>query len=358
MSSEQPDPKPTVRSVPVDTVRRTMIDVLTMMGAPEPIARCQAEHLVEGDLRGHPSHGLQRLPMLVARIRNGQIDPTTRGRHHWRGDALLQVEGEAGFGPAVAVPAVEAIEERATRQGIALAAIRDANHLGMLAPYVEHLAERGLVGVAWTTSEALVHPWGGTAAMVGTNPIAMAIPTSRDPVVLDLATGAISRGKVLDHANRDEPLPPGSVVDADGRPTTDPHLAVDGAISPFGGPKGYALGVGFELLVAALTASAVGDDVVGTLDADERCNKGDVLLAVDPAIATGSADRSHLDRFVAQLRGVEPTDPARPVGVPGDRARATRERNLERGEVPISVAIWDQVLRIVHELELPQEGSS
>ena len=358
MSAADPAPATTVHDISVVEVRQLITDVLRSMGATPRTAAVQAEHLVEGDLRGHPSHGLQRLPMIVRRIRNGMIDPAAEGRHDWPSPSVLKVAGDAGLGPAVGMAAVAAIADRAVQQGICLAAISDANHLGMLAPYVERLADRGLVGIALTTSEALVHPWGGSAAMVGTNPIALAVPTSRDPVVLDLATGSISRGKVLDHANRDEPLPTGSVVDAQGQPTTDPHRAVDGSISPFGGPKGYALAVGFEVLVAALTASAVGDDVRGTLDAVERCNKGDVLFAIDPMVVTGSRDRSRLDRFVAQLRGASPVDPEKPVVVPGDRARDARRASLERGTVPISAPTWAEVQGIVQELSSEQEGTS
>ena len=153
--------------------------------------------------------------------------------------------------------AARAIAERAARTGIAAAAIRNTSHLGMLACYVESLAHAGVVGLAFTTSEALVHPRGGRVALVGTNPLAVALPTDGEPFVMDMATGAISKGEVIARGHRGQELPPGSAVDAEGYPTVDPAAAERGTISPFGGAKGFALGLALELLVAALTETAL-----------------------------------------------------------------------------------------------------
>jgi LDH2 family malate/lactate/ureidoglycolate dehydrogenase len=232
--------------------------------------------------------------------------------------------------------------------GVAVAAVRDANHLGMLAPYVESMAAAGVVGIALTTSEALVHPWGGVHAMVGTNPLAIAAPVpGHDPVVLDMATGQVSRGKVLDHAARGLPLSPGDAVDAAGAPTTDASAAVDGAISPFGGPKGYALGVVLEVLVATLTRTALGDDVRGTLDADDPATKGDLFVALDPA-RFGAGD-APVAAYLDALRCAEPAPGHAGVVVPGDRARATRAANLAAG-VPVSHGTWTRAREIAAEL--------
>ena len=115
-----------------------------------------------------------------------------------------------------------------------LAAVRGANHLGILAPYAEAVADQGMIGIALTTSEALVHPSGGRTAMIGTNPVAIAVPARPDPLVLDMATGEVSMGRILRHAELGEPIPPGWAVDAAGEPTTDAAAAAAGAISPFG----------------------------------------------------------------------------------------------------------------------------
>jgi LDH2 family malate/lactate/ureidoglycolate dehydrogenase len=334
--------------VAVDDHLALTTGVLTALGVPDPAARDQAELLVEGDLRGHASHGLRRLDLLAQRLRNGVARAAAEPRLSWTTPSVLVVDGCSGLGPPTARRAVDALIERVGETGVAVAAVRNANHLGMLAPYVETLAAAGLVGIALTTSEALVHPWGGTRAMVGTNPVAVAVPVAGgDPVVLDMATGQVSRGKVLDHAARDLPLTPGDAVDAQGAPTTDATAALDGAISPFGGAKGYALGVMLEVLVATLTRSALGDEVRGTLDPTDPSTKGDLFIALDPAhFGPGSAA---VAAYVDALRAESPAPGHDRVLVPGDRARSTRAANLTNG-VPIARGTWARAAEIAHEV--------
>jgi len=330
--------------VPVDEHLALAIRVLTGLGVPEAAAREQADLLLEGDLRGHASHGLRRLDMLAQRLRNGAARASARPKSTWTTPTVLVVDGDAGLGPPTARRAIEGLLGRIGETGVAVAAVRNANHLGMLAPYVESMASAGVVGIALTTSEALVHPWGGTRAMVGTNPLAVAVPVPGDhAVVLDMATGQVSRGKVLDHAARGLPLAPGDAVDAAGVPTTDAAAAVGGAISPFGGPKGYALGLVLEVLVATLTRSALGEEVRGTLDATDPCTKGDLFIAMDPA-AFGPG-KAAVDAYLDTLRAAPPAAGHDRVQVPGDRARATRAANLANG-VPVARLTWARAQEI------------
>ena len=229
------------------------------------------------------SHGIQRLPVIVGRIRSGLIVPDAAAVFEWRSPSAVSIDGRRGFGPVVGLAAVDALVDAARNSGVAVAAIDGANHLGLLAPYVEEVASNGLIGLAMTTSEALVHAWGGRERMVGTNPIALAIPAEPDPFVADMATGAVSMGRVIAHARGGLPLEEGWAIDGWGKATTDPHAAMRGAISPFGGPKGYALGLAIEALVGSLTGCALGTDVRGTLDTDQVANKGDLFAVFDPS---------------------------------------------------------------------------
>lgn len=330
--------------VPVEEHLDLATRVLMALGVAEAPAREQAELLLEGDLRGHASHGLRRLDILAQRLRSGAARASARPAMEWSTPSVLVVDGDAGLGPPIARRSVEELVGRVGETGVAVAAVRNANHLGMLAPYVESMAAAGVVGIALTTSEALVHPWGGKSAMVGTNPLAVAVPVpGGHPVVLDMATGQVSRGKVLDHAARGLPLAPGDAVDADGVPTTDAAAAVDGAISPFGGPKGYALGLVLEVLVATLTRSALGTEVRGTLDPTDPATKGDVFIAIDPAAFGPGA--AAIDAYLDDLRATLPAEGHDRVLVPGDRARATRAANLAEG-VPVAMVTWARAQEI------------
>ncbi len=316
--------------------RALILDVLHGLGAGEAEAADQADLLVEGDLRGRSSHGVQRLPVIAERIRRGLIVPRSDPVEDWSGEAMLSIDGANGFGPHVALRAAAAVSERARRTGVAAAAIRRASHLGILAVYVERIAAAGQIGVAFTTSEALVHPWGGRTALVGTNPIAVAMPAGAEPFVLDMATGAISRGEVIARGHRGQPLPPGAAVDADGRPTTDPEAAA--AISPFGGAKGFALGLAIELIVAALTATELGDAVRGTLDVTDPVTKGDLLLAFEPQDGVSA----RLAAYLHALRASPPAADSAGVTIPGERSRAERRRRLAEG-IPLPAALWAEL---------------
>lgn len=318
---------------------------LIRTGVPDANAAVQMDLLLEAELRGRASHGLQRLPRVIERIRNGVANPTTRGRMHWRGESFLQVDGEQGLGPVVAFAALEQVSARAKTTGIAVAAISNNNHLGMLALYAERIAAQGQVLIALTTSEALVHPWGGRKAMVGTNPIAIGVPASPTPFVLDMATGLVSMGQIHDYAHRGQPLEPGWALDADGEPTLDAAAARNGAIAPFGGPKGYALGLSFEVLVAALTSSALGNEVTGTLDSVNACNKGDVFIVIQPASAGVAGTVS---AYLDALRACAPAETTKPVAVPGDRALAQRSRCLEQG-LTIAPGVWRAICSLAGE---------
>lgn len=326
--------------VPIALARRSALHALRQVGTPPDHAESQVDLLVEADLRGHPSHGLARLPLLLDRIRNGLADPAARGRFDWHTIATLVVDGRRGLGPVVGQAALERLSERARDTGIALATVSNSNHLGMLAWYVERVAADGQVAIAVSTSEALVHPYGGTARMVGTNPLAVAIPAEPAPLVVDMATGIVSMGRIHDHRRRGEPLPSGWAVDAAGNPTTDAAAATDGAIAPFGGAKGYALGLATEVLVASLTGAALGTHVRGTLDATHPCNKGDLFVVIDVTRDAGTNER--ISGYLDAIRNCQPTDPSQPVTVPGDRARARRAAHLADGIV-VADEVWAEL---------------
>ena len=312
--------------------------VLARARVPQDNATLQRDLLVEAELRGVASHGLLRLPRVVDRIANGVADPVTKGKHSWTNAAFLSVDGEKGLGPVVAVSALEKISERARDHGIAVAAISNSNHLGMLAFYAERIAASGQTLIAFSTSEALVHPWGGRKALVGTNPVAIGVPTETGPFVVDTATSIVSMGEIHDRAQRGIAIPADWALDEAGNPTTDPVAAINGSLAPFGAAKGYALGLAFELLVSNLAGSALGTDVKGTLDSTEQCNKGDLFIVIDgPSTA--------LAPYLEQIRNAEPADGFEHVRVPGEGGRACRDARLHNG-IPVDGKLWTRLLEL------------
>jgi L-2-hydroxycarboxylate dehydrogenase (NAD+) len=327
-------------SAPVKTaqIRALGLAALDSVGADPQLAATQVDHLLEADLQGRASHGMQRLPVLVGRIRNGLIDARATPTLVRADTGVIEVDGNLTFGPVAMAAALDALVEE---RRIGVAAIRRAGHIGILTPYLARLAEHGFASLVFTTSEALVHPAGGSTALVGTNPVGIGVPTPDGPLLVDLATSAISAGEIIAHAERGDTLPVGRAVGPDGTPTTDPNVARAGAISPFGGAKGYALGVGLELLVAGLTATALGADVKGTLDTEHPVTKGDLVIAIPV-----TADGGPLAAYLRTLRESPPAPGYDAVRVPGDRAQAVR-RERERDGIPYPPATWAALTSLV-----------
>lgn len=324
--------------VPLDQARTLAVDVLVGAGVPLRHAEQQADVLLDAEARQVPSHGLLRLPRLVRRIAGGVADPRACGSHEWLGPSYLAVDGGQGLGPPVALHALEAIGTAVDEHGVAVVAVTDSNHLGMLGYYARTMARRGLACVAMTTSEALVHPWGGSRAMIGTNPLAIAVPAEPHPLVLDMATSVISMGRVHDHARRGVPLEPGWALDAAGRPTTNAADAIHGSLAPFGGAKGYALGIALGAIVSFVTGSVPDVDVHGTLDDDHPCGKGDLFIVLK------GAQRPITD-FLDQVRATPPTDPDRPVSVPGDGGERRAAAAAEEG-IKIDDGLWAELIAL------------
>lgn len=324
-------------------LRSTAVRALILAGVPEVHADIQVDLWLDAELRGIASHGLLRLERIVQRMERGLADPLSTGLHDWAGCSFLKVDGQRGLGPVVALSALEAIQERARDTGIAIAAIANSQHIGMLAWYAERVARSGKVCIVLSTSEALVHPWGARKALLGTNPIAIGIPSGEDePFVIDTATSIVSMGEIHDRAHRNMPLEDGWARDEYGAPTLDAEAAKAGAIAPFGQAKGYALGLAFELLVSALTGAALGRDVRGTLDAIHPANKGDLLIVIDRACADGIAD------YLNIIRGAEPAEGFDSVLIPGERGRAARAERLRNG-VPIADPVWAKLKEMAGE---------
>jgi LDH2 family malate/lactate/ureidoglycolate dehydrogenase len=226
------------------------------------------------------------------------------------------------------------------KKGIVAIAIRNSSHIGMIGYYCEKRAREGLICIAMTESEALVHPHGGTKALVGTNPIAIGIPSEPAPFLFDMATSTSAIGKIYASKHRGEPIPLGWAIDANGDPTTNPDDALKGSLTPAAGPKGYGLGISIGILAGLLPGGEIGRLVLGTLDTESRCTKGDFFLLLNPgAFAGGPALASHVAAYLDELRSSPPQPGVESVIVPGDRARKIREERLRSG-IPLPREVW------------------
>ena len=335
--------------VSAEDVRAAIIHVLSKLGGSERESAVQADVLTEADLRGHHSHGLQRLPVLAARIKHQLIRLKAAPDYSWTADSVLSVDGKEGLGPFVAETAHERAIPVLRQKGIVAVAIRNSSHIGMIGYYCERRAREGFICIAMTESEALVHPHGGTKALVGTNPIAIGIPSEPSPFVFDMATSTSAIGKIYASKHRGEDIPLGWAIDAQGNSTTNPDAALKGSLTPLAGPKGYGLGISIGILAGLLPGAEIGRAVLGTLDTEFRCTKGDLFLLLNPAAFPGGhALAAHVAAYLDEIRNSPPQPNVDRVIVPGDRARKVRADRIRNG-IPLPKEVWLAAERLKNE---------
>jgi LDH2 family malate/lactate/ureidoglycolate dehydrogenase len=328
--------------------------VFAAAGVPDDVAVEVAEHLVASNLAGHDSHGVIRVRWYVEQIRAGWLRPSARPVVVRETPAAGLVSGEWGFGHPAARLAMDLAVERAREHGLGAAGLIRATHLGRLGTYTERATGLGCVALMWLgglgTHRASV-PHGGARPLYGTNPISFGFPAGDEgPALLDYATTQIAGGKVMVAQDRGVELPPGCIVDRDGRPSTRPEDFFDGgAILPFGGHKGYAQAFFAQLLGQCLTgAELTGDEGFGGGHFDRS---GSFFLAIDPGLFRPASETiAAADRFLDEARSVPPAPGFERVMAPGDPERRAREQR--RLELVLPWATMESIQRTARELGL------
>lgn len=329
-----------------DQVRALCMAAFTSQGVPDADAAVTVDALVEANLRGHDSHGVVRVPKWVDGLRHGAITAHCQPTIVRDSGPAVLLDGDAGLGPVVAARAYRLAVERSKVHGIAAVSVRNASHIGMLGYYADTMARLGVVGMIMTNTESGVAPFGSRDKILGTNPLALGCPTRTDPVVLDMSTSVVARGKVVLAEREGKSIPDTWAIDQDGRPTTDPAAALKGALLPIAGPKGSGLSFFVDVLTGGLSGMAVGRDVKGTLDMRSPGTKGDFFLALDPGFF-GGHDLFVLavESLLNQIRSATPADGHAHVFAPGDKGRQVREQRLKDG-LSLDDALIEELRRI------------
>ncbi|HZT09239.1 MAG TPA: Ldh family oxidoreductase [Chloroflexota bacterium] len=306
-----------------------------------------ADVLTEADLRGYSSHGIVRVPLNVNLIRSGNVQREAHPTVIHDSGPALRIDGDRAAGPYAATVAAKQAIDRAQKHGVCAVGVSNCGHIGMAGYYVELAARTDLVGLLFAKSETFVHPYGGVEPLIGTNPIAIAIPSDPDPYLLDMSSSAIAAGKLREAQRAGRPLPMGVAVDAEGNPTTDPIAAGRGALSAAGGAKGYGLALATELLGGLLVGGVVGDMKVRD---GPRALWGCLIIVVDPACLTDLADfKRRAGAYVESVRGSRKAPGFGEILIPGERSFRTRRARLAGG-VPIADDVWATVSEIARGL--------
>ena len=305
---------------------------LERAGANHRMAEAAARHLVRAEAQGLPTHGLSRVPIYCGMVRGGRADGAAQPVMVAERAGTCLIDNRDGLPYVSAQWAVEEAIQRARRNGIAFAGIRNSGHVGVLGIHVEAIAQAGMVGFGFTNSPAAMPPWGGKKPLFGTNPMAAAFPRrGKAPIIVDLALTTVVRGRIMMAMKRGERIPEGWALDRNGKPTTDPKEAIEhGSLFPIGGAKGAMLALVFELICAALTGAAIGPEADSFFSEEgNRPRIGQAFMAIDPGALAGM--KTYWERTEAVVSAML-SDPE--VRLPGARRFAAEESARKGIEVP------------------------
>ena len=328
-------------------------DVLGALGMPRHILEPTVRLMVRTDLRGVDSHGIGMLPRYVEWIQGGFIDPAAEPKTARDDLATALLDGQKGLGYYPSSVAMDLAIAKARTFGVGIVAVRNSNHFGAAANYSMMALAHDMVGLATTNSPyvAMV-PTFGRAPMLSTNPISVAAPAgTQTPFVLDMATTTAAIGKLRIASRWGKPIPEGWAVDAAGRPTTDPKVALAhrllsplGGSRALGGHKGYGLGVMVDILSGVLSGAVYGNLFFRSDMPEQKLhNVGHCFAAIDPArfrpIEEFKADMDEMLRALKESPKAEGEERIYTAGEP--EAECERQRLVEG--IPLAPALVKQV---------------
>jgi uncharacterized oxidoreductase len=339
--------------IAADRLEAMVTRIFQNAGLSDREAGLIARHLVESNLRGHDSHGVGAIPNYLRNVRGGELALNQSLDVALDTGSMLVCDGKFGAGQVMAHDAMTLGIERARRHGSCIVILRDSHHIGRIGHWAEQCAEAGLVSVHFVNvvSEPVVAPFGGTAARLGTNPFAVGIPRpGGEPVIVDFATSRWAAGKVRVALNKGEPVPPDTLLDARGRPTTDPAALFSsppGAILTFGEHKGWGLSLACELLAGALSG---GRTQSGPRTSAAIINSMFSVIVSPEHLGTSGLFAEQLEAVVRWVQS-ENQDGTIVVRLPGEPEREIRTRRLRDG-IPVDPATWMQILAAAEEAGL------
>lgn len=317
--------------------------IVRRMGSDPGEVELVADHLIRANLAGHDSHGIGMLPAYIRLLQDGLLMPNQSLATVLDFGALLVLDARRGFGQRMASEAVGRAIGRARELGACVLGLRNSSHIGRAGTYGEQAAAAGMAFVGYVNvadHSDISAPWGCAEGRLGTNPFVTAVPGPEGPVLLDMATTAIAAGKARIARNKGVAVPEGALVDAEGRPTTDPTGFIDehrGALLTFGQHKGSGLAVMCEIMAGA---------VAGGMRAGEGYRGGilnSMFAVVVDLSRIGRADgvRSAVGTTLDYIRSARVAPGFEEILLPGEPER--RSAAVRANSIPVDDRTWAQV---------------
>lgn len=324
------------------------LNVFQKWNIPTAEAEIVTRSMVDANRVGHDSHGVIHLPKYVRELEAGLIQPNAQTETLHESVSIAVLDGNWGFGPVIATRAVELAVQKARQSDISSVAVSRCNEVGRLGGYACLAADAEMIGLLMANDHGggtCVAPHGGVEGRLSTNPMACAVPIEgRDPIVLDMSTSVVASGKIRVKQHRNEALPHGWLINAEGESTTNPddfYSVPPAAVLPFGGAvsahKGFGLSVIVDVLTGALTGAGCSQS------ADARVGNGVFVLVINIAsFKEFPGFSAEIARFIEYLKSAKRVVGVDAIQMPGERGWK-EQRRREREGIPIDAETWAQI---------------
>lgn len=340
----------------LEPLQKLVTAVFEAAGCQPREAEVVSEHLVQANLTGHDSHGVIRTPIYVQWLREGKVVANQEAKIVFENDTIAIIDGGMGFGQSIAQQAMQRGIEKARRSGIGVIALRRTGHVGRVGHWAEMIVNAGLVSLHFVNTSGLgmlVAPVGGINRRLSANPVAVGIPVAGgEAIIYDISTSSVAEGKLKVAFNKGVEVPDGCIIDATGKPTNDPKVFYadpPGAILPFGGYKGYGLGIVTEILAGALTGSGC------TTPGKVSLENGMLSILLDPAIFQVQEEfQVEARRFVDFVKSSEKVSPDAEILMPGDVERRNRAERTAKG-IELDDKTWSQIETVARSVNVPAD---
>ena len=329
-------------NVTAEQLRTYTAKIFTGHGVPEDHAQIVAHNLVEADLRGVESHGVNLVSLYCTRLDTGIMNATAEVTIEKDDGTTALLHGGLGLGQIAGTQAMDLAIAKAKEHGTAAVGVRESTHLGALAYYTERAANAGCFAIAVQNGPTIVPPFGGLTGIFSTNPFSFAAPAGEEyPLVLDMATTAVAGNRIVLSRKKNQEIPDWWATDADGNKTTDPHQASLEHLQWFGGYKGFGLAMMVEVLSGVLMSSSFGRTELteATAHGKARVAKGYLFLVLDVNRFLPEARfREHMDTLIRDVRSCEPARGVDRIYVPGEIEHLRKAERLRDG-IPLDAAL-------------------
>ena len=330
MADPAPEPKSHVTS---PNARLFVTNILQGNGVSLPNAIIIADCLIQADLRGVDTHGMNRIPSYMERIRQGVLDPAAEPIFKQITPVVGLVDGQNAFGFLCAHLGMKHAIEMAKVYGIGMVSVKHSNHFGMLAWVVQQTVDEGMMSLVFTNSSPALPVWGGREKLMGVSPIACGAPAGKaPPFILDMAPSVAARGKIYKAKRRGEKIPTDWALDKEGRQTDDPAAALEGVMLPMGGPKGSGLSIMMDVFSGVLSGSAFAGGVTNPYDPSKPADVGHFLVAIKPDLFMSLEDfKGRMDYLYQRVVGSEKMAGVERIFFPGEIEQLTATERATSG---------------------------